>query len=69
MRCETCMGDGGWWLDRQGRRLPFQMLHRAVAWMPCDNCGGSAIQSCCDGATGGPSDVTNAQQQRAGRDG
>jgi hypothetical protein len=51
MRCEICHGDGGWWLDREGKRLPFRKLHKAVGWRQCLDCVGG-VSSCCDGAAG-----------------
>lgn len=59
MICEVCHGNGGWWLDREGGRLSFMQLDRAVAWQTCSSCI-SGIASCCDGAVGGPGDITNA---------
>jgi hypothetical protein len=34
----------------------------AVTYMPCPECGGCGIVSCCDGAAGTITDVTNAPQ-------
>jgi hypothetical protein len=32
----------------------------AVTWMPCPECQGCTITSCCDGMAGTVADVTNA---------
>lgn len=47
MRCETCDGTGSLLLS---------------AAYPCPVCGGVGIASCCDGAVGGPDDVTNGAE-------
>jgi hypothetical protein len=53
MRCEDCHGTG-----MIAAREPDQR-GRGVWWLPCLSCGGSGLQSCCEGMTGGACDVTN----------
>jgi hypothetical protein len=57
MRCPTCE-NSGW---------PGWVRGRPLDWMPCPECYGRADASCCDGAVGGPYDVTNAPSA-VGRD-
>lgn len=68
MICEICHGTGfvriagGYTehravLDACGIR--YDAARAADRRVPCGNCGGTGIQSCCEGAVGGPCDVTN----------
>ena len=43
MRCERCDGMG----------FDLVLLHngRVVSYVPCPECGGTGITSCCEGAT------------------
>jgi hypothetical protein len=63
--CEFCHGDGGWWLDRRGRRLRFGQIGLAVAWRQCTACV-NGEESCCEGAVGGPDEVGNAPNTLGG---
>ena len=61
MRCETCQGTG----------QVLQMMHGDFARgvddieqrLPCPACGGTGIQSCCEGNCGGPDETTNGPAQ------
>ena len=53
MRCETC-GDG----DRPGW-IRKTFCDQSYDWIICPACNGTGITSCCDGAVGGPDEVTN----------
>jgi hypothetical protein len=48
MICETCHGTG---------HLLQQWAPTVLAELPCPECSGSGITSCCDGACGGPGNV------------
>lgn len=49
MRCETCEGIG----------VIHCISGQWIGWKPCPACNGTGIASCCDGAVGGPDEVTN----------
>ena len=57
--CSTCHGAHGWWVNGEGRRLPFgdvkiylgnpPPLTAKVHWRECHDCI-AGISSCCDNA-------------------
>jgi hypothetical protein len=59
MICETCHGTG---------HVLQQWASTVLAELPCPECNGTGITSCCDGACGGPGDVigTRLRVQREG---
>lgn len=75
MLCENCR----WW-GRPGFvpsgyvpqwRPDYQNPSKALAvlvWMPCPECQGSGITSCCDGACGNENDVARACANPQGDD-
>jgi hypothetical protein len=66
MICEICHGKRGWWVGKEDDRRVFLPRWGAVRWEPCPACVGG-VASCCEGAVGGPGDVTN--QGEVKRDG
>lgn len=53
MRCEPCQGTGHV-LDYA---IPWKMaMHSKPATKPCDACGGTGQQHCCDGLRAQPDD-------------
>jgi hypothetical protein len=62
MICGTCHGERGWWLLARLDWTEHPIGSRCkptVRWEPCPSCLGSGVASCCEGAVGGPGDVTN----------
>jgi hypothetical protein len=57
MQCEDCFGIGEVLIDGTGK--PVMRLRDAYTMIPCPSCGGTGIQSCCEGACGNAADVTN----------
>jgi DnaJ-class molecular chaperone len=55
--CATCYGRGYVWVDLLGR--PVTIPPMVSLAKPCPACHGSGTESCCEGAVGGPEDVTN----------
>ena len=49
MRCETCNGNGGWWVDWRLNRATDVHLNCDAAWLLCHDCIGG-VSSCCDSA-------------------
>jgi hypothetical protein len=65
--CATCYGRGYVWVDLLGRPVTippmggsaFQLAQAVSLARPCPACHGGGTESCCEGAVGGPEDVTN----------
>ncbi len=59
--CPTCHGRHGWWVTPSGERLmrePWRFPEEPAHWRECHDCL-TGISSCCEGAVGGPDEITN----------
>lgn len=63
MICENCYGIGEVLID--GACNIVSRLRDAVLMIPCPSCGGTGIQSCCEGSCGNAADVTNTGEADA----
>lgn len=58
MICRTCYGRHGYWVGKEDGRRVYLPRAGAVVWRECPECIGG-YTSCCDGAVGGPDEITN----------